>query len=102
MRTMFGAAASVIPVWYVKARSLFVRSGGQNVPTDETVKMGLSANLTDLDRRIRRAERELAMMRKQLKTALTAGARRALAERLAQLENEILQLRKDLSARKRI
>ncbi len=102
MRTVFGTSASVIHGWYAKARSLFVHVEGQNIPTDESVKTSLSPNLTDIERRIRQAERELAIIRKQLKLALTARERRALAERLGHLENEIIQLRKDLSARRRI
>ena len=100
MRTVFGTSASVIHGWYAKARSLFVHV--EHIPTDESVKTSLSPNLTDIERRIRQAERELAIIRKQLKLALTARERRALAERLGHLENEIIQLRKDPSARRRI
>jgi len=38
----------------------------------------------------------------KLKTPLRARERRSLAERLGHLENEILELRKDISAQERI
>jgi septal ring factor EnvC (AmiA/AmiB activator) len=100
MRTVFATSASRLQVWYAKAYSLFVHTEGQNIPADEASRTSSSANLMDLDRRIRQAEQELATIRKQLKT--TARGRGALAESLADLENEILELRKELSARKGI
>jgi hypothetical protein len=100
MRTVFGTSVSLLHGGIQKARSLFDPAEGRNIPTDKVAKTRFSANLTDLERRIRHAERELASIRKQLKMALTARERRACGMLI--LENEILQLRKDLGARRRI